>query len=75
MFLPQKTGDYHQIRAIRSGTDLSAVDAPAVYATFDRSGQPGLDRCHLRWLDVIESRAAKPAHLYAIVVSELEEAP
>lgn len=74
MLLPRKMGDYHQIRAIRSSTDPSAVDAPAVYASFDGSGQPGLDCCHLRWLDVIESYAVKPAHLYAIVVPELEEA-
>lgn len=74
ILLPQKTGDYHQIRAIRSGTDPSAVDAPTIYVSFDGSGHPGIDRRHLRWLHVIAGHAAKTAHLYSIVVPELEEA-
>lgn len=59
----------------RSGiTDPPAVDTLIVDGSFDRSSHPGLDRCHLRWLDVIAGRAVKTAYLYAIVVPELEEA-
>lgn len=57
------------------GIDPPAVDTLAVDARpFNRSGHSGLDCCHFRWLDAIAGHAAKTAHLYSIVVPELEEA-
>ena len=41
------------------GTDPPVVDTLVVDGSFDRSGHPGPDRCHLRWPDVIAGHAAK----------------
>ena len=54
--------------------DPPAGDTSVVCGSCGRPCCAGLDRRHLRWLHVIAGHATKTAHLYSIVVPELEEA-